>query len=76
MISKEEVRRTVKAATATVRTMNHSDDRYLKSQGFCIVIFDVQLFNDDEMVRAIGRLKRLEEEREERWRGCWSMGNQ
>lgn len=76
MISKEEVRLTVKAATATVRTMNHSEDRYLKSQGFCIFIFDVQLFNNDEMERAIGRLKRLEEEREERWRGYYSMGNQ
>lgn len=46
---KEEDRRTVKAATATVSTMNHSDDLYLKSQGFCTLMFDVYLFNDDEM---------------------------
>lgn len=38
MISKEEVERTVKAATATVRTMNHSDDLYLESHGFCILM--------------------------------------
>lgn len=39
----------MKAATATVRTMNHSDDLYLKSQGFCTLMFDVYHFNDDEI---------------------------
>lgn len=66
---KKEDRRTVKAATATVSTMNHSDDLYLESQGFCTLMFDVYLFNDDEMesngkTEESRRVKRGRKERE------------
>lgn len=69
MGTKKEDRRTVKAATATVSTMNHSDDLYLKSQGFCTLMFNVYLFNDDEMesngkTEESRRVKRGRKERE------------